>query len=120
MPGYMKLNSLRNKVAHNLAAEPNEEYARELLNSFGPHLKHLVGALSNQPDLHWDEWVWRLRYAILALHISLGSERQRLAEYRMQVQHANAKLRASAQHLLDVTSRQAEHRSWQAQDKDDA
>src|SRR5579864_1516973 len=31
VPAYMKLNSLRNKVAHNLAAEPNEDYADELL-----------------------------------------------------------------------------------------
>jgi hypothetical protein len=111
VPGYMKLNSLRNKVAHNLAAEPDDNYAHELLKSFGPHLKHLVDDFPNQSGLHWDEWVWRLRYAILALRINLSSERQRLAEYRRQVQHANARLRASAQHLLDLADGQVEDRS---------
>jgi hypothetical protein len=107
IPAYMKLNSLRNRVAHNLAAEPGEEYAHDLIGSFGTHLKHLIDGLSNESDLRWDEWIWRLRYAITALCINLSTERERLTEYRRQVLHANAKLRESAQHLLRVFDERA-------------
>jgi hypothetical protein len=41
VPAYMKLNSLRNKVAHNLSAEPGEEYAHDLLGSFWTTPKRL-------------------------------------------------------------------------------
>jgi hypothetical protein len=111
IPAYMKLNSLRNKVAHNLTAEPGEEYANDLISSFGPHLKHLIDELSKESDLRWEEWIWRLRYAITALCINLGTERERLTEYRRQVLHANAKLRESAQHLLSVFGDQAKKTS---------
>jgi hypothetical protein len=101
IPAYMKLNSLRNKVAHNLSAEPGEEYSNALLESFGAHLNYLVADFQ-KPGFHWDEWIWRLRYLITALCLNLSTERERLYEYRKQVQYANEKLRASAQHLLDV------------------
>ena len=107
IPAYMKLNSLRNKVAHNLTAEPGEEYARDLIGSFGPHLKHIIDGLSEDYGFRWEEWIWRLRYAITALCVNLDVERERLAEYRKQVINANVKLRASAQRLLRVYGEQA-------------
>lgn len=102
IPAYMKLNSLRNKVAHNLSAEPDEEYSRDLLKSFGPHLNALIIDFQERPEFHWNEWIWRLRYGITALCINLSTERERLNEYRKQVQEANDRLRASAQHLLNI------------------
>jgi hypothetical protein len=106
---YLKLNALRNKVAHNLAAEPGEDYVNELFNSLGSNLRRIINGLRDDGSFHpqWDEWIWRLRFAVLGLCIGLSAERERLAEYRRQVREANERLRASAQHLLDVAGKQA-------------
>lgn len=109
VPAYLKLNALRNKVAHNLAAEPDESYVTELFTSLGSNLRRIINGLADDDSFHaqWEQWIWRLRFAVLGLCISLGTERTRLVEYRRQVQQTNERLRASARHLLNVADRRA-------------
>ncbi len=99
---YMRLNALRNRLAHRVNVEPGADFADELLSAFGPHLRRLVDDFSRGERWQWEDWVQRLRLCVLAMCVSVDNERQRLLAYRREVREANERLRVSAQRLLDA------------------
>lgn len=101
VPAYLKLNALRNKIAHNVDTEPGQDDEQALVDSLGPYLRHMWFLIGKKQTA----WPDRLRHVILAMCISLSVERERLADYRRQVAEANRRLRASAQRLVDAAQR---------------
>jgi hypothetical protein len=88
IPAFLKLNSLRNRLAHNLHAELNEESVNELLGTFGEILRYTYPDESEQlfAAFGGDDppWVTRLRAAIACLCIHLSSQRERIEELKRQ------------------------------------
>src|ERR1700733_374857 len=87
IPAYLKLNSLRNRIAHNLHSELTEEQVDELYHSFGARFNYLhnetnPNALLNSSDEA--SWIGRLRAAIAYMCIALSSEREKILEEQRQ------------------------------------
>lgn len=97
---YMKLNALRNRLAHRAEEDPREDWADGLLDSFGPHLRNLIQPFAAGPQWQWDDWQSRLRLGILTLCIALDAERDRYVAYRREVRQANRRLRQAARRLV--------------------
>ncbi len=94
MPVYLKLNSLRNKIAHNLHTELGEEQVNELFGTFGDRFKFMykeadIHAFLKSPDEA--HYIGRLRAAIAYMCIALSSEREKIAEEQRQQREAAAK-----------------------------
>ena len=105
VPAYLKLNALRNRLAHRVTEEPDEAYATELYGVLGAHLRRLLAGFADEQRWEWSDWLQRLRLCIMAMYIALDTDTDRLRAYRRQVQAANEALRASAERLIDVASR---------------
>ena len=91
VPAYLKLNSLRNKAAHNLHDDPNEDAVKDLLQNFGTNLKYLYRDNDGEAFINPGEQLWlgKLRAAISCLCIGLSGEREQLAEHhRQQVENS--------------------------------
>jgi hypothetical protein len=100
---YLTLNSLRNRVAHDLNGEPNEEFVEELLRSFGPHLKHIYPRKQEIDETEGPKWLWKLRFAIACMCISLSGERKKLAEHRRQQQEVHNRYLSLVQRVKEMS-----------------
>jgi hypothetical protein len=102
--GYMKLNSLRNRLAHRAGDDPDEASADGLMQAFGSHLRSIIDPFRDDPQWEWSEWQSRLRLAVLTLYIALDAERDKYVAYRREVGAANRRLRQAAQRLVASAS----------------
>jgi hypothetical protein len=94
VPAFLKLNSLRNKIAHNLHTELGEESVNELLDTFGNVLKHSYGDDSGQSFAEFAGdplWIGRLRAAIACLCIMLSGQREGIAEQHRKERETHAR-----------------------------
>ncbi|MGI8807027.1 MAG: hypothetical protein ACR2KK_04150 [Acidimicrobiales bacterium] len=86
MPGLLKLNSLRNRMAHVLDWEPDEKSELELFNSLSAKSRHSAFGEKTLKDYEFPEG---MRHMIASLAMALEVTRERLIEYRaeMMAQH---------------------------------
>lgn len=91
--GFRRLNTLRNRMAHRLDAALTEQDEADLCNALGGrHRGHLAALRESEFP---QEFPHGIKYALTAMCIQLQVDREKM-------QQANARLRASAQRLLDV------------------
>lgn len=76
VPAYMKVNTLRNKIAHRLDAALIESDEVELVNCLSPRLRN--AALLDQPDVSQRPWPDVTRFVLAAMIIVLESGHTKL------------------------------------------
>lgn len=91
--GFRRLNAIRNRMAHRLGAVLTDQDETDLHNALGARHRHYLDLMRDQGFTQ--EFPFRVRYAITAMCILLRSDRE-------QLHQANARLRQSAQNLLDA------------------
>jgi hypothetical protein len=77
---FRSLNSLRNKLAHDLELEVSDAHVRDLYNSFSDLFKHLYGKPPTSSRKHKDA----LRQCIMVMWVHLNVIRQRQEELKGQ------------------------------------
>jgi hypothetical protein len=93
---FLKLNSLRNKLAHNLHIELGEELVNELLASLSQRLRYMYGNEGEEFFTAFGDvlWIARLRATIACLCIRLSSQREAIAEVRLKDRENHARFLA--------------------------
>ena len=93
--GFRALNSLRNKMAHNVDSTLTERHENDLVNALGIRHRDHVEALKTR-DMP-QEFPYRLKYAITAMCISLQMDREALQAAHRRMREASERLLAIAE-----------------------
>lgn len=88
---YLKLNSLRNKVAHRLNAALSEQDATDLINCLSTHLRH--ASMVDEPKVVGEPWPNKLRHIIASLRIRLQVQQGRYIESVEKGKHVAIEVR---------------------------
>jgi hypothetical protein len=99
LPAYLKLNTLRNRVAHDLFSAIGEKEQAELLQALGPTLRYLSGV--DREEHKDDPFPEPLRAAIATLLVELEGLRDAVIKRReeMAALHRRVEeLRARSRH----------------------
>ncbi len=93
--GFQALNSLRNKLAHNVDATLTEQHETDLVNALGTrHRDHIEALKAREMP---QEFPYRLKYAVTAMCISLQIDREALRTAHRRMREASERLLASAE-----------------------
>ncbi len=82
---YKALNSLRNKIAHDLSIQISEKHARDLYNSFSPFFRYLYGAAPENFVSYTA--VMRRCMKVMWVHLNKAREKQEELKKQMQRDH---------------------------------
>ncbi|MEU2358019.1 hypothetical protein ABZ599_34435 [Streptomyces misionensis] len=80
VPAYLKLNSMRNKVAHRLNAALSAEDEVALINCLSPLLRHT--SMVDEPKVAAASWPYALRSVLAAMVIHLEVRHKQLLKAR--------------------------------------
>jgi hypothetical protein len=82
-PAYLKLNGLRNRVAHDLFSAITHKEQEELLQALGPTLRHISGV--DDDEHRFDSFPDPLRAAIATLLLELDGVRASVIKQREEM-----------------------------------
>ncbi|WP_159024392.1 hypothetical protein [Streptomyces scabiei] len=103
IPAYLKLNSMRNKVAHRLNSALNAEDEVALINCLSASLRDV--SMIDEPKVAGKPWPTALRYVLAAMVTRLQVRRQVLRKERDQQGKLAAEVARLAQELREERER---------------
>ncbi|MEU6509156.1 hypothetical protein [Streptomyces sp. NPDC046942] len=99
VPAYLKLNSMRNKVAHRLEAALSAEDEAALINCLSPKLRHV--SMVDEPGVRTQPWPHALRSVLAAMVTVVKAQREALLRARGEQRKIAAEVALLARELRE-------------------